>query len=361
MTEEKKIFAPKLHDCCGDVSKRWFVYYYAPVFGTSLRKRIKVYAGINRIKQKKLRYSYAEILIGRIIKEKPGISPALAPSDKSILLDALKKTSGFINKKTLTTYTGMVTAFLKFLKKKNDHQADKQDAVLFLNQLIQKGKSIRTVKAYRNNLSTIYNKSIELGCAVENPFHKIKLPKSSSKSLMYFTSEQITRIKNHCIENDPELWLAIELQYYCFIRPNELRQLQVKHINIAAGFIEIDSSISKNKKTQKVMIPNVMMKDLTFIEQLPYNKFIFSKNNHAPSRDALSKKHKSVLKTIGLHGRYGFYSWKHTGVVNAWKAGINIKDLQMQLRHHSLDMVNEYLKNLGVMDAERIKDLFPGI
>lgn len=33
----------------------------------------------------------------------------------------------------------------------------------------------------------------------------------------------------------------------------------------------------------------------------------------------------------------------------------------MQLRHHSLDMVNEYLKNLGVMDSDELKSLFPAI
>ncbi len=39
----------------------------------------------------------------------------------------------------------------------------------------------------------------------------------------------------------------------------------------------------------------------------------------------------------------------------------NIKYLQMQLRDHSMDMLNEYLKNLGVMDSDRIRDLFPAI
>lgn len=68
-----------------------------------------------------------------------------------------------------------------------------------------------------------------------------------------------------------------------------------------------------------------------------------------------------MLKDLNITGRYGFYSWKHTGAVMAVKGGINIKDLQLQLRHHSLDMVNEYLKNLGVTDSERLLNHFPGI
>jgi hypothetical protein len=53
---------------------------------------------------------------------------------------------------------------------------------------------------------------------------------------------------------------------------------------------------------------------------------------------------------LKINGNYAFYSWKHTGVVQAVRNGVNMKTLQLQLRHNSLDMVNEYLKNLGIMD-----------
>ena len=42
------------------------------------------------------------------------------------------------------------------------------------------------------------------------------------------------------------------------------------------------------------------------------------------------------------------YSWKHTGVVMAVKAGIHIKQLQIQFRHHGLDQVDQYLRDLGI-------------
>jgi integrase len=105
-----------------------------------------------------------------------------------------------------------------------------------------------------------------------------------------------------------------------------------------------------------------LLPELNFLVQYDPELFIFGgPGPEAPSRDSLSKAHKKILEAVKIKGRYGFYSWKHTGVVKAYKAGINMKDLQMQLRHHSLDMVNEYLKNLGVMDSDRIRDLFPAI
>jgi L-asparaginase II len=61
----------------------------------------------------------------------------------------------------------------------------------------------------------------------------------------------------------------------------------------------------------------------------------------------------------GLSDTHNFCSWKHTGVIAASQSGINMKDLQMQLRHHSLDMVNEYLKQLGVIDSVALRENFP--
>ena len=55
------------------------------------------------------------------------------------------------------------------------------------------------------------------------------------------------------------------------------------------------------------------------------------------------------------------YSWKHTGAVMAVKAGIHIKQLQIQLRHHSLDQVDQYLRDLGVSDLSDLARSFPGI
>ena len=136
--------------------------------------------------------------------------------------------------------------------------------------------------------------------------------------------------------------MACLLQYYCFIRPNELRQLKVEYVNISAGYIEVPGTISKNRKTQKVAIPTPLFTELQSLTHFEPELYIFGgPGTKPPSRDNLSKAYKKVLENLKIKGRYGFYSWKHTGVVKAWRAGINLKDLQMQLRHHSLDMVNE--------------------
>jgi len=105
----------------------------------------------------------------------------------------------------------------------------------------------------------------------------------------------------------------------------------------------------------------VFIPDVQFIESYEPDEPIFKVKNKFVTCDYLSKLHRKVLTVLGIKGRYGFYSWKHTGAVKSIQARINAKELQMQLRHHSLDMVNEYLKNLGIMDADGIKHKFPMI
>ena len=70
----------------------------------------------------------------------------------------------------------------------------------------------------------------------------------------------------------------------------------------------------------------------------------------------------NVLEVLGFDTKlYNVYSWKHSGAVDCVKAGISIKELQLQLRHHSLDQVDEYLRQLGLIDLMGLKTNFPKI
>ena len=74
--------------------------------------------------------------------------------------------------------------------------------------------------------------------------------------------------------------------------------------------------------------------------------------------NSMKDRHLEILKEIKFNtSRHKMYSWKHTGVVTFVKNNGNLKDLQTQLRHHSLDQVNDYLKDMGVYQSEFIKNL----
>ena len=72
-------------------------------------------------------------------------------------------------------------------------------------------------------------------------------------------------------------------------------------------------------------------------------------------------KFRKALKSLGFGTEYLLYSWKHTGAVACVRAGASLKELQIQLRHHSLEEVDKYIRQLGVNDLRDLEGRFPGI
>lgn len=96
-------------------------------------------------------------------------------------------------------------------------------------------------------------------------------------------------------------------------------------------------------------------------EQHNVNYFAFTRNlrpgikEAAPTRiseywRAWANKH-NITKCI--------YQLKHTGAGMALQSGIDVRDLQLQLRHHSLEMTQVYLEKFNKRPSENLRKNFP--
>ena len=356
MKSEKKFFT--LNDRQYAIikgKKRWYVEYY-DLYRNTVKNRKRVYGGINREKNPDKREELAIQLIYSIAYD-ANHSDTFSPLEQ-----ILKSYRAFYRKKSWQSLKSKLKYYRIWLNDKSELHITTKNANEFLHHLLKKGKHPTTVRGYKMALSSLYNKIDKNN----NPFAgTFTIPKQTT-SMMYFNDQQITQIKNYLLEEDRELWTAIQLLFYCFIRPGEMRRLRKYDVNLQDRFIEIRAEISKNKKTQKVSIPDAFIPFLTnYLNGIKDEGGLILSKDHKGQYmiglNYLNKKHSEVLKMLKIVGRYSFYSWKHTGAVKAVKNGINIKDLQLQLRHHSLDMVNEYLKNLGVLDSEDLRNKFPAI
>lgn len=281
------------------------------------------------------------------------------PEYSRLLTDFLEKKRPYLRERSYVTYRN---ALLRFLAWKQAHFSDAN--MLYISYLLERGVSKRTAHNAASGLKTLLSEvSKEIGQNI-NDLSEYKKLKYTTKSPMYFSDPQLKIIMREIILNKPYLHLACALMYSCFIRPNELRHLKAQDVNIDAWKITIRGNISKNGKEQKVSIPQSLRQMCRRLWDVPPGNYIFSRNDFMPGKiiahqHAMSRYFRKVLKKLKIEGNYSFYSLKHSGVVHAVKAGINIKEIQVQLRHHSLDMVNEYLKNLGVYDLEDIDAKMP--
>ena len=168
-------------------------------------------------------------------------------------------------------------------------------------------------------------------------------------------------------KEDPELWLFVQFMYYCFIRPGELVKLKVGAIDLDDEKILIDADISKNHKSEYVIIPApfaAVLRELN-INKYKHSYYVFSPDKcpgEKPySKDVFNRRHKTFTDKKGYNRRYTLYSWKHTGACDVAMKGANIKQLQMQLRHADLQTTDIYLKSLGINDMKDIRQKFPSL
>lgn len=334
---DKKNFV--LRDCGGDLSKRWYVEYK---FEDKWRRKYGDLANFLTVSDR--------VLAGQRLIASLQIQPQKQKL-RARSEEWLEKNKFRWRLKSYQTIKSKIAVFFDWL---NIRVLTPGAVLEFLQYLGGIGRSKTTYNNYIRILKMVNSECWKIKdlFSEAHPLHAEPTPAK------YFTREQINYISPKLT---PELQLVAQLQYYCFIRPGELRLLRVDDIEFDSKRILIRAVVSKNRKEQYVAIPNAFLPALSaaVLGRVP-SDYLFGDGFTPRRKDYFSKKHQAILKAARIDTtRHKLYSWKHTGVVAAVRAGIHIKELQIQLRHHSLDQVNAYLRQLGVSDLQNLQDKFP--
>jgi len=219
-----------------------------------------------------------------------------------------------------------------------------------------KGVSNVTRNNYLNKLVTLLEEMKQRNMIQENPAKGIKRLRETVNNNIAFTDAQMEKLTVYLKRLDPNLYVFTQFIYYCFIRPVELTRIRVRDIDLKNRVIIIRAEDSKNRKQDNVVIPKPLIEVIKGmrLHTFPSSYYVFSKNDLGPGdtkiiRNRISERHAKAIKACGMQdsGVY-LYSWKHTGNKNAYLAGVDIKTIQMQNRHSSLQMTDKYLRSLGV-------------
>ncbi len=351
-TREKFFFEPILRTYNDDLEKRWRIEWYVPALGGKAKRCSNpIYISGKTIEE---RYKHAENKVRGLRFDLPKEKP-------TTFFDKVFEYKFDWKRKTIANYKIVVKSYLNWCNKKLPETITEKQLPEYLMWMRKHNHTVKNIAKYRDTIYTFYEYAKQLKLLKHNPVSKETKIRFEKQSLMFFTDEQIKQFKE--CEIDKQMWLAIQLLFYCFIRPGEQRHMKIEWINFENSFIEVPAEWSKNKKCQKVIIPKIFLEKIQYLKSYPNDYYVLSKALKPGliqlSEKWLNNEHTKILNKLQIRGRYAFYSWKHTGAVKAVKSGINIKDLQLRLRHHSLDMVNEYLKNLGVLDSEDLLNKYP--
>lgn len=283
---------------------------------------------------------------------------------KTIFPELLKNRKDTFRKRSYDTYKTALKKIIAFLDSKqleglqvgeftNLYLSD------FIDYLIGIGNSNSTINNVLELVGWFFEQCVNKEIIEKKPYRVIKLKETQSAVNVAFTLEHQRILENWLLENDYELYLFTRFVYHAFIRPRELKALQVVHIDFDRRGIIITGAISKNRKNDFVPINTTLYPLLkNFVGK---TGFLFGRNMCIGDKIKCQEnepynRHAAALLACGLNGLgYSLYSWKHTGAVRAYQSGVDIKKLQRLLRHSSLSITDIYLRSLNVItDIENL-------
>ncbi|MFZ4463768.1 MAG: tyrosine-type recombinase/integrase [Bacteroidales bacterium] len=388
----------KIYDAGGDLSKKWFVFfsYRSPKSGKMIRFR--EFKGLQTQKSFEKRIQASEKLRDEInIKLKAGWNPftdngAIYEDDLTYTFAARRwgkarsgnrtfnfmaseylKDIGGLADTTVSTYRSKLRIFDQWLDKNsmsgNDISSINNEIITaFFHFLIDDQKlSSNSTNKYKILLTGVFDLAIHRKLIMYNPVHHIPVNTRVNDQTPRPIHENDIEILKQALKSDPQLWLAVQFEYYCFLRPgNEVRLMKIEWIDFHAGHILVPKTFAKTKNDKLITIPNQFLKIL--IEEYKLNTYpsyfyVFSENGMPGTRhlgkNNLRFRFVKIRKELGMPDKYKLYSWKHTGNIRAKNARIPIQERQFQNGHTSEKTTEIYTKNLVVSVNQSIKRKFP--
>lgn len=402
MKREKIAILPTLYDFGGDMSpeNKWYVQYSVkdPATGQMVRK--KLYAGFAKIKDKKSRYAYANTLIKEYTdKLTAGWNPYI--HDKTaIYTDMLQyrnaarifqdKKSGnkninfYINKhlaeqfsgldpNTISTYTSKYRIFQLWAQKEGFSEYDIsgwdngmiKQFFHFLNSERQVSKV--TYGKYKQLIFGLFENLYDNGKISVNPVQKLpKCTRVVDKGPQPIMEEDILTIMEK-LKEQPQMYLFVLFEYYCLMRPNEIRLMKVSWIDFYRKIIRIPPEISKTRRPKTPIIPDAFMRVLRDIYELHLvdkDLYVIGKHDEKPGSEHLGKntmrtRFNVLLKKLKMPVGYMLYSWKHLANVRLESSDFSSYDRMMQNGHTSITTTERYTRLKTGFKSERVEREYP--
>lgn len=369
LSEVLKFTYPKLH-----TGGKWYVDFYAydPAEGKMRRKKYHL-DNIEKIKERRKRANELIESLTKLLRE--GWSPWIdADSNRAytLLEEALNKYEAFVERmpkyKTRKSYTSRLNILRKYNAQRLRpiryvYQFDTAFVCDFLDYIyLDREVNPRTRNNYRQWCQSLATFFIEKQYMKSNPVEVIKDIAEVGKKRQPLSAAMLKQLESHLRETHPYFYLACMMEYYTFIRPEELSHIKLEDISIKEQSVFINATVSKNKRDGKVGLNDKIIKFMIDLGvfQHPNDYYLFGPKVTRPSATRSDsemfrrKWNTLVRKGLGWGDCYQFYSLKDSGLRDlANSEGIVIA--RDQARHSDVSTTNKYLQGRDAAVHEETK------
>lgn len=343
-------------------NKVWYIEYYAKNPLTEKLERFK--KRVPSMKSQREREKYAKKMVQAINQKlETGWSPFYEnPSNQyksledsfSLFLKQLEKEvkDGIKRPDTLRSWKSFFSNISAYINEKHlDIKFVLNIDFLFVNNFLDyiyydKRNSPRTYNNYLAYMKGFFEWAKLKGYAKQNPAEGIK-----SKPKVQKKREPLTAEVKKCIkelrEKDFHFFTCCMLTYFCLIRRTELTKLKVSDVRLSESRIILDGSITKNRKTDSVTIPDVFLPILAqHLATANNSDYLFGKD-FKPGKIQLNPKKISdtwikYRKKYKFDSKFQFYSLKDTGIMDLLNSGIPSIKVRDQARHYDIKQTEAY-------------------
>lgn len=391
---------PKLHDAGGNMSAQWWVEiaYRDPRDEKLKRKRYK--SGFQKLKTRKARYEHARVLMSELTdKLNAGWNP-MDDIEKVVYLDELEYhqaariygrrregikslrywgseyitlMKGTKAKKTHESYRGKIRFFISWLEKEkmadNCPSTFKSEILTrFFDHLIMDlSLAGPTVEKYRMTIGSFFNYLESRKVIKKFTMPSVVIPEVSEDfAAIPFLDDDLEHLLDTIREEDPQLYLAALLQYFCFIRPGaELLTLKVGQIDFSKRTIFIPKNIAKKRVARTMDLPNQLYEVLVEhgISRYPKEMNVIGDFGrpgfNGLGYNTLRMRFNKFRDRLKLTKKYKWYSFKHTGAGKLLESGATIAELMNQLGHSDITSTYHYIKRHFGERSEHVRTKFP--
>lgn len=369
---------PKLH-----TGKNWYVDFtcFDPADGKMRRKKYML-DSIAKISDRKKRA--AEIISNATSRLRSGWNPWIEASTErqyakfsevtSLYIRYIEKltSNNTLKKKTAYDYQSRMNMLLEYNSTRSNpityiYQFDQCYISDFLDYiLLDRDSTARTRNNYRTWLSAFCTWLQEKKYIDHNPTERIKALVEGEKRRSALTAPNLTRLKEYLGETNRHFLLACMMEYYTFIRPDELSNVRLSDINIKEQKVFISSTISKNRRDGMVGLNDAVIKIMIELEvfENPSHFYLFGKQFKPNATKADSRIFREYFNKVRAFlkwpNSYQFYSLKDTGIRDlANSEGIVVA--RDQARHSDVATTNRYLKGDSLAVHEETKHFKGGL